>query len=149
MQVDNTLLTIVVAALALLTSLVVFPVALAYAQKHGIVDNPNARKLQRVPVPVFGGVVVYSGILMGGLALLAVVQSSVVSWGLLAMTIMLIIGVWDDMRDISVLLRLVVEILLVVIFIFATGLYIDDLHGLWGIWENTWQVLEVNYGKSR
>lgn len=135
MQVDNTLLTIVVAALALLTSLVVFPVALAYAQKHGIVDNPNARKLQRVPVPVFGGVVVYSGILMGGLALLAVVQSSVVSWGLLAMTIMLIIGVWDDMRDISVLLRLVVEILLVVIFIFATGLYIDDLHGLWGIWE--------------
>lgn len=135
MQISNTLLTILVAVLAMITSALVFPRALLYAKKHGIVDSPNIRKLQRVPVPVFGGVVVYSGILVGGLALLAVVQSSVVAWGLLAMTIMLVIGVWDDLKDISVILRLMVEVMLVVMIIFTTGYYIDDFHGLWGVYE--------------
>ena len=53
----------------MLTSALVFPFALRFAIKHDIVDQPNARKLQRSPVPVFGGVVVYSGILAGGLVL--------------------------------------------------------------------------------
>ena len=47
-----------VMVVAMVTSLMVFPWALKFAREHGIVDNPNARKLQRVPVPVFGGVVV-------------------------------------------------------------------------------------------
>ena len=57
---------ILVFVVAMVMSTAVFPWALKFARKHGIVDNPNARKLQRMPVPVFGGVVVYSGILMGG-----------------------------------------------------------------------------------
>lgn len=58
---------ILVMMVAMVTSMMVFRWALKFAKDHGIVDNPNARKLQRVPVPVFGGVVVYSGILAGGL----------------------------------------------------------------------------------
>lgn len=124
---------------ALVTSTVVFPEALKFARKHGIVDNPNARKLQRVPVPVFGGVVVYSGILVGGIVLSMFMKNNIMVSGLLAMTVMLIIGIWDDMKDISAFLRLGIEIALVSGFIFFTGVYIDDLHGLWGINElNPW-----------
>ena len=36
---------------------------------HDIVDNPNARKLQRVPVTVMGGVVVFAGIIVAGIVL--------------------------------------------------------------------------------
>ena len=123
------------AVLAMVTSTVVFPWALKFAKDHGIVDNPNARKLQRVPVPVLGGVVVYSGILMGGLMLMALMPSNLIAWALLSMTVMMFIGTWADVRDLSAWFRLLIEILLVGAFIVLTGVYIDNLHGLWGIHE--------------
>lgn len=130
---SNAMITFLVFMVAMAVSALVYPVALSYARRHNIVDNPNARKLQRVPVPVFGGVVVYSGILAGGLALSAFMWNWVMVYGIIGMTIMLLIGVWDDQKDISALLRLIVEIALVSGFISLTGVYIDDLHGLWGI----------------
>lgn len=72
---NNTYIALLVELVSMVTSACVFPLALGFAKKHGIVDNPNARKLQRVPVPVFGGVVVYSGILTGGLVLMAVMPT--------------------------------------------------------------------------
>ena len=135
MPMNNTYIAIFVGLLALVTSGAVFPHALMFARRHGIVDNPNARKLQRVPVPVFGGVVVYAGILVGGLALMLLMPNWTLMMGLVGMTIMIIIGTWDDIKDLSAMLRFVIEIALVCTFIGATGIYIDDFHGLWGIHE--------------
>lgn len=134
---ENVHIGMLVFLVAMVTSMMVFPWALEFARRHNIVDNPNARKLQRVPVPVFGGIVVYSGILMGGLVLSIFMWSWVMIYGLIGMTIMMIIGMWDDMRDISATLRLLIEIVLVATFMGLTGVYIDDLHGLWGIHELT------------
>ena len=130
---NNTLTALLVGLVALLTSTVVFPRALSFARRHGIVDNPNARKLQRVPVPVFGGVVVYSGILSGGLVLMLLQPSGLLLWGLVAMLTMLAIGTWDDIRELPASLRFLIEAVLVGGFIAVTGIYIDDLHGLWGV----------------
>ena len=132
---ENWMIGILVFVVAMVTSMTVFPWALRFARKHGIVDNPNARKLQRVPVPVFGGIVVYSGILAGGLLLALFMWSWVMVNGLIGMTIMLLIGMWDDQKDISAMLRFAIEIGLVSAFIALTGVYIDDIHGLWGINE--------------
>lgn len=142
---DNTSIAIIVFIVALLTSAMVFPMALRFARKHDIVDNPNARKLQRVPVPVFGGIVVYLGVLAGWLVLMLFMKSEVLNWGLVAMTIMMAIGMWDDMRDISATLRFVIEFALVGAFIAVTGVYIDDFHGLWGIHELTpWLAIPLS-----
>lgn len=132
---NNICIAILVGVVALVTSGLMFPFALRFARRHGIVDNPNARKLQRVPVPVFGGVVVYSGILAGGLLLQALMPSTLLTWGLVAMTVMLFIGSWDDRKDLPASLRFGIEILLVLAFIFLTDIYIDDLRGLWGVHE--------------
>lgn len=142
---DNTSIAIIVFIVALLTSAMVFPMALRFARKHDIVDNPNARKLQRVPVPVFGGIVVYLGVLAGWLVLMLFMKSEVLSWGLVAMTIMMAIGMWDDMRDLSATLRFLIEFALVGAFIAVTGVYIDDFHGLWGIHELTpWLAIPLS-----
>ena len=130
---ENWMIGLLAMAVAMVTSMAVFPWALKFAREHDIVDNPNARKLQRVPVPVFGGIVVYSGILAGGLVLLAFMWNIVVLNGLIGMTIMMLIGMWDDQKDISALLRFNIEIGLVLAFILLTDVYIDDFHGLWGI----------------
>ena len=46
-----------------------------------------------------GGVVVYTGILVATLVLYAFVKEPLLLWGLLGMTIMMVIGVWDDISD--------------------------------------------------
>lgn len=131
---NHTLIALLVFFVALVTSTLVFPQALKFARRHNIVDSPNERKLQRIPIPVFGGVVVYSGILTGWMTLMLFMESEVLSWGLAAMTIMMLIGTWDDIRDIPASLRFLIELILVGVFIAITGVYIDDLHGLWGIY---------------
>lgn len=132
----TTLFLIVTSALtAMLVSILVYPLGLHYARRHNIVDNPGARKLQRVPIPVFGGVVVYSGIVAGNLYLSLMIESPVMSWTMLAMTVMLVIGTWDDIKDLPPTGRLLVELLVVGGFILATGNIINNFHGLWGIHE--------------
>ena len=128
-------MVLLVAMVALAASMTSFPLILRYARKHRIVDNPNARKLQRVPVPVMGGVVVYTGILTGGIVMNMFIHSNVILFGLAGMTLMMIIGVWDDIRDISAVFRFLFEIVLVGAFISLTGTYIDNFHGLWGVYE--------------
>ena len=119
----------------MVVSLTAYPLVLRYAKTHGIVDNPNARKLQRVPIPVMGGVVVYAGIIAGGFLLNMWLHNEVLIYGLAGMTLMMLIGVWDDVKDISVVLRFIIEIALVSAFILLTDTYIDNFHGLWGIYE--------------
>ena len=50
---------------ALLTVILVHPQIVGFAKKKNIVDNPDARKLQRSPVPVMGGVAVFVGLAVG------------------------------------------------------------------------------------
>ena len=128
-------IAIIVTLVAMLTSALVFPFALRFALKHDIVDKPNARKLQRSPVPVFGGVVVYSGILAGGLVLLFFFRSPMLAWILFSVALMMVIGTWDDINGLPAFVRLLVEVLLVGGFIPTTGIYIDNLHGLWAVYE--------------
>lgn len=132
---SNKEIAVLVFVVSLVISMAVFPMALSIARKFDIVDNPNARKLQRVPVPVFGGIVVYSGILVGWLTLMLFMNSEVLNWGLGFMAIMMLIGTWDDMKDISATFRFLIEFSLVGAFIAITGIYIDSLHGLWGVYE--------------
>ena len=130
---ENTYIGILVGMVSLVVSLTVYPLVLKYARGHGIVDNPNARKLQRVPIPVMGGVVVYAGILVGSIILNMFMHSEIMVYGLIGMTMMMVIGVWDDIKDISATLRFVIEIALVTAFMVLTDTYIDDFHGLWGV----------------
>lgn len=130
---SNEGIAILVFAVSMVVSMVVYPRVLWFAKTHDIVDNPNARKLQRVPVPVMGGLVVYMGIISGGLVLQAFVNEPLVGWGLTGMTVMLIIGMWDDIKSLSVAFRFLIEILLVGVFMWQTDIYLNDFHGLWGI----------------
>ena len=127
-------IVLLVFLVSLVTAMVVYPVALSIARRFQIVDNPSARKLQRVPVPVFGGVVVYSGILAGWLVLMLFMKSPELSWGLGFLAVMMLLGTWDDMKDIPATFRFLIEFLLVGAFIAITGIYIDSLHGLWGVY---------------
>ena len=127
-------LSFVFLAVAFLATLLLYPGILSVARKQNIVDNPGARKLQRVPVPVLGGLAVLFGMGIAGVAAYAVLQDWIIYKILLLLVLMLLLGLWDDVRDVSASLRFVLEILIVWAIIPIFGLRINDFHGLWGLY---------------
>lgn len=117
---------------------------LKMAKLKNMVDNPDARKLQKTPVPVMGGLAVYFGVVTGIAA--GVVYNSMMHAELFVpqytimamMTTMLYVGMLDDMMGLTPRARFIVEILAVLAIIGATGGCIDSLHGLWGVDSITW-----------
>ena len=132
---NTTLLALGLMLVAFLVTMLVYPYVLSFAISHKILDNPNARKLQRVPVPVMGGASVYAGVLVASIVAIALLGDIRVLWCLLLLTLMFGMGVWDDMKDVSVYLRFFVEIGVVWVMILVLGLEINDFHGLWGVHE--------------
>lgn len=120
---------------AFVVTMLVYPYVLSFAIRHRILDTPNARKLQREPVPVMGGTSVYAGVLVATIVAIAYMQDYRMLWFLLLLTLMYALGVWDDIKEVSAYLRFVIEIFVVWIMIIVLGLEINDFHGLWGIHE--------------
>lgn len=133
----------------------IFMKVLKVAKVKGLVDNPDARKLQKIPVPVLGGIAVFFGLLFG---LLMFAATSVLTRGLdfdvmtkgsmlvgigpvlLGASIMLYVGALDDIMGLTPRARLAIEVLVMLGVIFGSGMCVDSLHGLWGIDTFSWWV---------
>ncbi|MCR5464294.1 MAG: undecaprenyl/decaprenyl-phosphate alpha-N-acetylglucosaminyl 1-phosphate transferase [Bacteroidales bacterium] len=121
--------------LAFVVTMLVFPHVLAFARRHGIVDNPNARKLQRVPVPVMGGTTVFIGVIVSVLVCSAITGNYNLLELMGLIMVMYLIGLWDDVKDVPVSLRFGVEVLVVWLMIILFRVEINDFHGFLGIHE--------------
>ena len=93
-----------VAAVALVASLVATPLAIALARATGIVDRPGALKPQEHAVPYLGGLAVFVGSVVGA----ATGRPSV----LVPLGVALLLGVADDRFDLAAPIRLVGQILI-------------------------------------
>ena len=122
-------------AVAFVVTSLIYPVVLNFARKHKIVDNPNARKLQRVPVPVMGGTTVIIGLLVSFVVGYFLLKDSRIFIVLSILVVMYAVGLWDDIKDTPPAFRFAVEFFTVWIMIVSLGWEINDLHGLWGIHE--------------
>lgn len=113
----------------------IFKIVLKIAKIKNIVDKPDARKLQPVPVPVMGGVAVFFGMVVAFAAAGIVYDISNMFAMICVMTIMLYIGTMDDIVGLSPRMRFLVEIVVVLILIYCNDYSIDNFHGLWGIYK--------------
>lgn len=119
---------------------------LKIAKDKALVDNPDARKLQKTPVPVMGGIAVFFGMAVG--VLIGAALGKALGWTLLspifpivlAMVLMLYCGAMDDIVGLSPWSRFVIEIVTLLGLIFITGICADDLHGLWGVGTISWWI---------
>ena len=111
----------------------IHPRLVKIALLKNIVDNPDARKLQRTPVPVLCGVAVFFGVVIAIGCMSSVVDCSGLPVVIMAMMAMLYTGTMDDILSLSPGLRFVIEIVVVLLLIFVGGYCIDDFHGLWNI----------------
>lgn len=111
----------------------IHPRMVRIALDKNIVDNPNARKLQRRPTPVLGGIAVFFGSVIGLGCASITCDCSELFIVVVAMMIMLYTGTMDDILDLSPALRFLIEIGTVLLLIFVGGYTLNDFHGLWGL----------------
>lgn len=126
---------IIVFFISLFVASLVHRPTLQFAKKHQLFDNPEARKLQRIPIPVMGGFVVFFGAMAGSLCYWFKHDCHSIIPVQIAMLLMLLIGAWDDIKKLSPALRFVLEILIVTALAVCNNYPINNLHGLWGVHE--------------
>lgn len=127
--------TLVPFLLALVAVCWIHPRLVRIALLKNIVDNPDARKLQRIPIPVLGGIAVFFGAVIGIAVTNAFTDCSSLLAIVAAMMVMLYTGTMDDILDLSPGLRFIIEIGIVVLLIAVTGNSINNFHGLWGFYS--------------
>lgn len=137
----SVLLTLVLPTLlSFAASWYVFIPVLHMAKLKQMVDNPDARKLQKTPVPVMGGMAVFFGLTCGSLLVTSFIDTSAIVPVMSAMSIMLFVGIIDDMLGVTPKNRFIIEILSVLGMIYGAGRCIDSVHGLFGFEAFSWYI---------
>ncbi|OQX11544.1 MAG: hypothetical protein BWK73_17370 [Thiothrix lacustris] len=103
-----------------------------FASRFGLVDEPNSqRKFHEGRIPLIGGVSIYAGLVIGLAVAIRPDMSSITY--LLCSSIIVALGVADDLKDLSPKLRLLVQAVVALLMCGGTGLYIHNLGDLFGI----------------
>jgi UDP-N-acetylmuramyl pentapeptide phosphotransferase/UDP-N-acetylglucosamine-1-phosphate transferase len=110
-------------------------VLLAY--RKNLVDKPNNRKLQKNAVPVLGGVCVFMGVtnalLFSSVFFPEYVGLPKLIIAFLCITVMFVVGFYDDLMDISFRAKFASEIFIITLLWYA-GFSVDSLAGLFGVY---------------
>ena len=127
-------LSLVCAASMVIVSFIL-PKIVLISRKGNLCDEPNARKLNKSPVPTLGGIGIYLGIIISTLVFTHGMDFSVLKYIFLVITILLCIGIFDDIFNVSAYVRLIYQIGISVFLISFAGIRITNLHGLIGVYD--------------
>lgn len=94
------------------------------AQRVGLVDLPNERKLHVGAIPLIGGISIYCSVLL--VSSMVIEQSQVFNLYLISAALILFLGVLDDKYDLSVRVRMAAQVITASILIFGAGLYLTS-----------------------
>jgi len=138
MSLQTALSLVLPTLLSFVASWYIFIPVLHMAKLKKMVDHPDVRKLQQASVPVMGGMAVYFGLICGYLLFACLSGQNQTAPIMAAMSVLLIIGIIDDMQGVTPQIRLLIEVLTVLGIIYGSGKSIDSLHGLFGIDQISW-----------
>ena len=127
-------------AASLSISAVAVAVLAQIAPALGLIDAPGGRKTHQRPVPLVGGLAIFAALLSAawffGIALAA-------SYLLFALSIVIAVGCWDDVAEISPRLKFGIQIAASAIMIWGAGIHIEGVGDLLGIRPIGLSVLAV------
>jgi UDP-GlcNAc:undecaprenyl-phosphate/decaprenyl-phosphate GlcNAc-1-phosphate transferase len=135
------MLTALTSAVALVVSLAVTPIVRLYAQRRGLLDQPDAeRKIHEFPVPRLGGLAIAIAFAVAiGFAAIATEDLDPVGFlrpnrapAILAGALLLVVvGIVDDVRGVRAMVKLFWQVAAAVLA-FWLGLSIEHLEMPWG-----------------
>ena len=100
---------------AIAMSLLLVPQVMKMGVRLGIVDRPNERKIHKGEIPRVGGLAIYAGF-MAGLLVLGNFSEQVLSL-IIAVTIIVGVGFWDDAKNLHPVAKLSAQVIAALIVI--------------------------------
>lgn len=107
----------------------IVPLVIAFSKKEGLVDMPGERKIHKIPVSRIGGVAIWSSTMLTFLFLVLLSYypyGSLVSGLLLGGTLMFLLGLIDDVYNLSAKFKLLIQILIVTM-VYCLGVKFDTI----------------------
>ena len=95
-------------AVSLITAYVMVPFVKRFAEAVGAIDEPNERRINKIPIPRMGGISIFCGFVLS-LLLFGNITSQVQGL-ILGAIIIAVMGALDDIYDLKPLLKLAVQI---------------------------------------
>ncbi len=117
---------------AMIATFWIHPKVLKIAIMKNLVDNPDARKLQREPTPVMGGIAVFFGIIVGICSSQIAHNTPNLFIVTAAITVMFYLGTLDDILGLSPRLRFLIECIVILTVMLVSKDYMGNFFGLWG-----------------
>ncbi len=94
-----------------------------------LVDHPGGRKAHGHPVPLVGGLAIFLA-LLGAATILGITTKA--GYFLLALSIVIAVGMWDDVTDISPRLKFAIQIIASSLMIWGAGVQLNSVGDLLG-----------------
>ena len=115
--------------IAFISGLFLVPLIISFSEKQGLLDKPNERKIHSHPVPRLGGISIWFCTVVSFLVLILLSyypHRSLVSGLLLGSSLMFLLGLVDDVYNLSAKFKFVIQISIATI-VFLLGVKITSL----------------------
>jgi len=117
--------------LAYLISYAFIPLIISFAFRYNILDRPSGRKIHTTPTPKIGGIAIFFGFIISFLFIQNI--STEIYSIVIASTLIVIIGLLDDIFNLSPIMRLIVQFIAVSTVInFGVYIIIFPTYSFWG-----------------
>jgi UDP-N-acetylmuramyl pentapeptide phosphotransferase/UDP-N-acetylglucosamine-1-phosphate transferase len=121
---------------AFLTSLfityVAIPRVIFFSEKFRLSDVPGERASHKRSIPIFGGIAIFSGII---LSLLFWADIAEIQFILVSLVIVFFLGIIDDLLGLTPYKKLFGQAVAILIIIYFGEIKIDSMHGVLGIYK--------------
>jgi len=115
-----------------LISYLAIPKLIYFAEKLRLLDDAGDRSSHKGSTPFFGGIAIFTGIIC---SLLFWADIENIQYILVSILIVFIVGVIDDLRQITAFKKLIGQIIATLILIFLGDMHIDSMHGVLGVYD--------------
>lgn len=115
--------------IAFILGLFIVPLVIAFSEKKGLMDQPNARKIHSHPIPRLGGVSIWVCTVLSFFALIILSyypHRSLLSGLLLGSSLMFLLGLVDDIYGLSAKFKFIIQISIATI-VFCLGVKITSV----------------------
>jgi UDP-N-acetylmuramyl pentapeptide phosphotransferase/UDP-N-acetylglucosamine-1-phosphate transferase len=103
--------------IALTVAILTTPVSIVLARRWGAIDYPGGRRIHQQPIPRLGGLAIYTAFWLA--VMFTPGKWDQLYWGLfLGSTVILLVGVWDDIKGIRPIFKLYWQLLAALILVF-------------------------------
>jgi UDP-GlcNAc:undecaprenyl-phosphate GlcNAc-1-phosphate transferase len=117
---------------AFLITYLAIPKLIYFAKKLRLLDNGGDRASHEGSTPFFGGIAIFTGVIC---SLLFWADIENIQYFLVSILFVFIVGLIDDLRQITAFKKLIGQIIATLILILLGDLQIDSMHGVLGVYD--------------